>query len=172
MSRHPADRFLITPTPYRGIDCEKPDTYNAYLYPIRIYSQDDNDPEMRCGVLSFCAPVNGQWLGFTVFHLFTKTWNPDAVRMTPENTFQEHRLFGDLFDPAACVTGKTCYRFAWMGDQRADKTTDATLLRKMGRIGTVIKGMPEGNMATILLDAGFVASPGFRTEGFWARLGR
>jgi hypothetical protein len=132
---------------------------SVYVFPLPILSKDPDDAEMRCGVLSFCNQTDGgRWLGFTVFQLFTKTWSPDAANLEK------------LFDPRAEVKGKTCYELAWKSARRADKTTDASLVEIKGRIGTVVKALPELNQVVILLDRAFTRRRDFREQGHWMRV--
>ena len=133
----------------------------VYCFPLHIFSQDPDSEERRCGRLSFCKNLNGQWFGFAPFHLFTDSWKPNDF-----SGVSIQRPFGNLFDMNARVEGKACYIFDWVSDSQ-DITTDETTMRNVERIGTVVSGLPEHCMVRIRLFSSFTTSTPFQTQGKW-----
>lgn len=152
---------------YLGVTADKPTDHTAYVLPIRIFSQDDNSEERRCGVLTFTRKIANQWFGFTCFQIFTDTWKPNTWR--PNTDLNPKQPFGTLFDTTANVIGKPCFQFEWSTERTYDITTNHVVMKNVRKIGVVVEGMPKHNMLAIKLDQDFIDTRQFQEDGEWFR---
>jgi hypothetical protein len=68
------------------------------------------------------------------------------------------------------VVGKPVYEFVWAGRETADKTVDDSLLVVKGKVGTVVKAVPEQNQVVILLESSFTSRRDFVESGVWMEI--
>jgi hypothetical protein len=124
---------------------------DVYIKDTVMVSQDDESKEMRCGKLStYFKSDDGKWAGVTTFELFASSWKKST---------------GLRYDAKDNIIGKKAYYGQWLGSQREDITSDATIIRKGGVIGTVIAADPHANFALVR-----VTDPNFKAEGgFWTK---
>lgn len=136
---------------YKGAQASVPPGY-VYIIPVNIFSKDENSENMRCGVLSFAGRNTlGQWFGYTVFQIFTHTWNPSS----------------GFFNKYDQIDGKPFYYFEWATSATHDITSDVNAVKNVRKMGTVIKGLPSTNMAVLKLDTDFVDTRRFQEDGVW-----
>lgn len=148
----------------RGV-ANKGEKSQVYAFPQYILCKDANDKEMRCGRLDSYFPVAGAWCAMTTAQLFKKSWIP--------NKFCDKWRKKDLpgsggFDPQESIIGKKCYVGMWQGSERADITSDTSIMRAGDEIGTVIA--EQGLMAIIQVNSAFTSRQEFLTEGRWCEI--
>lgn len=109
---------------------------------IIVSSDNIDDPKepLRCGRCDMYIPHKDgkEWVGITVFHLFTKSWIPNKG-----------------YDMSDNVIGKKMYSARWLTDRRADITCDRKLIQPEALMGEVIDVLPEMNLVKVLIRANF-----------------
>ncbi len=146
---------------HKGIR-NKPTTVGKwiYVYPVRVYSKEEDDPNYRFGVISYCInmgpPGMDKWYAFTVRQIFLRNWNPGNI----ESCFDGEN-----------VQNKKAYLFSWVNkNNAADVSQNKDIIVPKGYFGQVKKEFRESNMVMLEIDKTVVESQDFINEGFWAQM--
>lgn len=125
---------------------------DVYAFAQYIVSKDGDSAEMRCGRLdAYVQESSGEWYGMTVAQVFKKSWKPN-----------------DGFDPNERVVGKKCFMGIWQGSERADITSDNSIIVPGDEIGTVVAEV--GMMVKVRMNQSFTTTPAFMEEGKWCQV--
>src|SRR6185369_2423841 len=127
----------------------------VYIYPIRIYSKDSDNPNYRFGVVSFFIKNKNEWLAVTVRQIFLKSWTPNNIT--------------SVLGSKEPIIGKDAFTFEWTSEITKDISEDSKIFTDNGHFGKIIK---ELDPVTVLIkvDDMIINTETFKNEGFWAQI--
>ncbi len=159
MSRYTEHQLLTQMTDFtncpKGIK-NKPNTNEkwVYIYPVPIYSKDNNHPDYRFGKVSFFMEYSNKWMAVTVRQIFLKDWVPNDML--------------SVFKSKESTVSKIVNWFEWSTETKADISQDPKIIKK-GVLGKVLKEL-DSTMVLIEVDKSFIKNSEFQNEGFWTQI--